>query len=233
MQTGEVVSFLAKTELFWQVDDASLEELARSAVERNYKKGQIVFTQGDPSGSLYFVMSGRVKVFVTSERGDEMVFITLGPLGCFGELALVDGLPRSATVEVVEACRLLVLQRDAVRRFMHDHPQVTDALLRMIGSLVRRLSDQAADFVFLDLHGRLAKLLIALAEENDEDGGKTPVVELPLTQSDLARMVGGTRQSVNQILHIFADRGYIELDRRKIVLKRLDALRRRGGVDIL
>lgn len=225
----EIVAFLKTTPLFGGLSESALEALSAHALVRSYPRGQIIFMQGDRGDALYLVISGRLKVYVQSERGDEMVLVTLGPPSTFGELALVDGEPRSATVEVVEACRLLVLERDPVRKLMREDPDVDDAFLRSLGALVRRLTDLAGDLVFLDLHGRVAKLLVGFCDEQEAFGDAHPwILDLALTQTDLARMVGGTRQSVNQILRSFEARGYLEMDRRRITLKKIDILRRRA-----
>jgi CRP-like cAMP-binding protein len=160
-----------------------------------------------------------------------MLLATLHRADTFGELAVIDGGPRSASAEAVEPTTLLVLARSALLEVLHDHPAVTDGLLRSLGVLARRLTDQAADLVFLDLHGRVAKLLVNLVDKNESGGGAGEVVlDLHLTQGELASMVGGSRQSVNQILRAFEQLGYLELQGRRMVVRRPDLLRRRAGL---
>ena len=171
-----------------------------------------------------------VKVFVTSERGDEMVLTTLHPPEVFGELALIDGGPRSASAEALEPAAALVLTRPTLLELLAQHPPLTDSLLRSLGAVLRRLTEQTSDLVFLDLHGRVAKLLLNLASEQENEEGEIVDLDLHMTQSDLAGMVGGSRQSVNQILQYFQGRGYIELDGRRVKLLRPDLLRRRAGL---
>jgi CRP-like cAMP-binding protein len=113
---------------------------------------------------------------------------------------------------------------------MREHPSLSDALLRSLGGIVRRLTEQASDLVFLDLHGRVAKILLALAEERGERHGDEMHLDLHMTQSDLAGMVGGSRQSVNQILRNFERRGYVDFHGRAVVVKRADLLRRRASL---
>ena len=173
------------------------------------------------------MVSGLVKVYRTSPDGDEMLLVTLGPAAVFGELPMVDGGLRSASAAAVEATTVLMINRAALLELLRTSPELVDGLLRSMGSMVRRLTDQAADLVFLDLHGRVAKLLLRLAEERGTDGQST--LDLHLTQSDLANMVGGSRQSVNQVLNSFERLGYVELDGRKIVIRKPDLLKRRAG----
>jgi len=229
MRTEQAAALLKRTQLFGELDEQTLAHLANKAVERSYKKGQLIFHQGDAGDSLFVVVEGLIKVFVTSEDGDEMVLVTLQPPDTFGELALVDGGSRSASAEALETTQVIALTRPMLLELLHAQPGVTEPLLRSLGRLLRRLTEQAADLVFLDLHGRVAKLLLQFTEERGTAGEAGVILDLHLTQTDLAAMVGGSRQSVNQILKTFEGRGYIEVRGRKIVVKRTDLLRRRSG----
>ena len=230
MRAEQAAVLLAKTNLFENLDDSARRSLAEVCVDRAYKKGQLIFHQGDLGEALFIVVEGHVKVFVTSEDGDEMVLVTLGPSDVFGELAIVDGGPRSASAEALEPTKVLALTRTVLLDLLRRHPQATDSLLRSLGSLVRRLTEQASDLVFLDLYGRVAKLLLGFAERQSGHEDGRVALDLHVTQTDLAAMVGGSRQSVNQILHAFERRGYLEFQGRKIVLRRPDELRRRAGL---
>ena len=230
MKPSEVKPFLAQTDIFGQLSDAALERLADKALERRFKKGQPIFYQGDPGNSVYVLVSGMVKVMVTSEKGDEMVLVTLESPATFGELAVIDGRERSASVEALEPSSVLVFGRDVLFELIREDASFAEGLLRSLGGLIRRLTDQAADFVFLDLHGRVAKLLLQFAETRGEKTDDGTVLDLHLTQGDIARMVGGSRQSVNQIIRSFENRGYLEVHRKVMVLKSLDLLARRAGL---
>jgi CRP/FNR family transcriptional regulator, cyclic AMP receptor protein len=230
MTPHEVAGVLGASRLFSGLDPDALDSLAARTVERTYKKGQLLFYEGDPGDSVFVVESGLVKVMVTSEEGEEMVLVTLRPPDTFGELSLVDGGSRSASAEALESTRVLVITRSVLLSLLESHPSVTDALLRSLGSLVRRLTEQAADLVFLDIHGRMAKLLLTLAEERGNHDGGEILLDLNLTQADLAAMVGGSRQSVNQTLHSFESRGYLKIEGRVIRLRNPTELRRRAGM---
>jgi CRP/FNR family cyclic AMP-dependent transcriptional regulator len=123
---------------------------------------------------------------------------------------------------------VLMLTREVLLEVLAEHPSLTDRLLRTLGTSLRRLTEQAADLVFLDLHGRMAKLLVGMAEDRGTKEGTEVVLDLHMTQTDLAGMVGGSRQSVNQILRSFERRGYLELRGRQIRLKQPELLRRRA-----
>ena len=229
MKTEQAASLLARTQIFGGIPEDILHHLAEASLERTYKKGQLVFHQEDSGDSLFVVVEGRIKVFVTSEEGEEMVLVVVRPPEVFGELALIDGGRRSASAEALETTKLLALDRKTFLELLQRHPALTDALLRSLGGVVRRLTGQASDFVFLDLPGRIAKVLVTLAEEQDGGDGDS-TLDLHMTQANLAGMVGGSRQSVNQILHDFERRGYLEIHGRQVALRRVDLLRRRAGL---
>ena len=179
------------------------------------------------------IASGLVKIFVTSTQGGEMVLVTLGEGDVFGELALVDGGPRSASAEALTAVDLVVLGRATFYSIMEGNLPLMEALMRTIGQQLRRISDQTADFMFLDLHGRVAKLLLRLLDRQSaatEQNTGEPTLDLHLTQSELASMVGGSRQSISQILHSLDRRGSIQIRGRHIAIRDIEALRRRAGL---
>ena len=231
MRTDAAMALLSRTKLFMGLGEPTLQALAERSVERSYPRHGRLFHQGDPGDGLFVVASGLVKVVVTSEDGEEMVLVTLGPGEALGELSIVDGGPRSASAEALEPTVALMITRVVLLELAARDRALTEALLRTLGGLLRRLTEQAADLVFLDLPGRVAKLLAGLAVER---GSPTPEgigLDAHLTQTDLAGMVGASRQSVNQILQGFARRGYLQVQGRRIVIHRLDLLRRRAGLD--
>ncbi|HEX3611345.1 MAG TPA: Crp/Fnr family transcriptional regulator [Sporichthyaceae bacterium] len=224
-RTG-AAELLAGAPLFAGVPAATLTRLAAAAIERTFRKGQFVFQQGDPGDSCYLIASGTVKVLTTSADGAEVIHCTLGPGDTFGELSFLDGGPRSAAVETLEECRLIVVLSTALDVVLAD-PSATRALLTYQGKLVRRLTEQAADLVVLDLPARLAKCLERMAETH---GVRTPEgirLEAALTQSDLAALVGASRPTVNQTLADFTRRGWIRGSGRNLLVTDVEALRRR------
>jgi CRP/FNR family transcriptional regulator, cyclic AMP receptor protein len=218
---------LRQTDLFGGLDETALLRLAEASRTRRFGRGQYIWFQGDPGDTLLVVCGGLVKVVLGSEGGEEAVLVTLGSCEVLGELALLDGQARSASVVAVEPTTALMLTRATVLDVMSRHPTVLDGMLRALGRLVRRLTEQTGDFVFLDLGGRLAKLLLRLAEGR-VSAGDGVVLDTGLTQSELAAMVGASRPAVNKVLHLFASRGLIRVDGQVIVLQDLAGLRRRA-----
>jgi CRP-like cAMP-binding protein len=229
MKAEQAASLLARTPLFAGLDESELQALGACARRRIYRKGEYIFHQGDTGDAVFVLTEGRVKVVFASEDGDEMILATLQPPEVFGELALIDGGPRSASIQTLEPTTVLTLARATLLDLMSRQPAVTDVVLRSLGRLVRRMIAQAGDLVFMDLHGRVAKLLLRLVDGLPEGPRDHFSLDLKMTQSDLAAMVGGSRQSVNQILHHFERRGYLRLEGHRLIVKDLEALRRRAG----
>jgi CRP-like cAMP-binding protein len=222
-----IAKVLAGTTVFAGLDAASLDVLADLAVVRHYKRGQFICQQGDPGDTLFVMLSGSVKVLVNSADGAQVLFCTLEPEDCFGELSFLDGRARSAAVETAEAVQVIALTRASLDSVLDANPAIARAMLVYLCDMVRRLSEQAADLVFLDLEGRLAKCLDRLAEDKgtvEVDGIR---LDLTLTQSDLASMVGSSRPSVNQALASFGRRGYLRMESRSILITDRAGLRRR------
>ena len=229
MDQEQAAALLSQTRIFGEIDEESIRKLAERATQRTYSKGQLIFHQGDLAGSFFVMREGLVKVFVTSEDGDEMVLVTLRPPDTFGELSLLDGSDRSASAEALEPTTVLELNRATFLEIVRSTPHMTEALLISMGAVLRRLTEQAADLVFLDLHGRVAKLLMSMADEHGNEHKDGIELDVKLTQTDIAAMVGGSRQSVNQILRSFEEREYLELQGRTMLIKQPDRLRRRAG----
>lgn len=225
----QIAATLGRTALFGGLDQPDLLQLAGAGRRHTYRKGAYVFQQGAPGDALFVLMEGSVKVLYTSEDGDELVLATHHPPDVFGELALVDGGPRSASVQTLEPSTAFVLTRPAVLDLVRRQPALVDGLLASLGTLVRRLTAHAGDLVFLDLHGRVAKLLVRLVEAHGTERDDSVHLDLGMSQSDLAAMVGGSRQSVNQILHLLERRGILEVAGRIVVVRDVPALRRRAG----
>lgn len=221
----EITAALRQVELFAALDNGALTELAAVARPREFQRGELLFVEGDLGDALLILVAGSVSVFRTSADGDRAALTVLEPPEVLGEIALLDGASRSASVEALETTTVLSLSRGEFFGLLRSHPGVLDPLMRQLGTMVRRLTEQAADHVFLDLAGRVAKVLLRLAGP-----GSPPAVAI--TQSRLAEMSGGTRQSVNQVLGGFAQRGLVHLEGRRVLLTDVAGLRRRAHLPV-
>ncbi len=167
---------------------------------------------------------------LSSDEGDEAIIATLHPGDFFGELSLLDGSPRSATAAAVEAAETLSLPRDTFLEALGRSAGLRDSLLRSLAGELRRLTGHVEELHFLDLSGRLASRLVRLANEADpgphrtDEGRLEATLEWPFTQSDLAAMIGATRQSVNRLLVDLVDRGLVRIERETLVIPDLERL---------
>jgi CRP/FNR family transcriptional regulator, cyclic AMP receptor protein len=225
--TGPAIEALERIQLFSGLAPADLVRLADGLRTRRFRRGEVLFHQGDPGDSLFIVNSGAVKIVLPSEEGDEAILTTVRPGSFFGELALLDDAPRSATAVAMEATETFVLRREPFRELIDTSPAARDALLAALAGELRRLTAHVEELHFLDMTGRLAALLARLAAESGipaDDGSIR--LDRPFTQGDLAAMIGATRQSVNKLLGMFVEDGLLRVDRDTIVVLDLAGLRR-------
>jgi CRP/FNR family transcriptional regulator, cyclic AMP receptor protein len=216
---------LATVPFFSGLDAASLDRVTRGMRTRRFRRGEVIFHLGDPGDALFIVVSGAIKIMLPSDAGDEAILATLRAGDVFGELALLDGAPRSATAVAIEASETAILPRAQFRELLATEPAIRDALLAALAAELRRLTNHVEELHFLDITGRLASRLARIANESGQtlpDGAIR--LPSPLTQGDLAAMIGCTRQSVNKLLGMFTDDGLIRLDRESIVVLDLDGL---------
>jgi CRP/FNR family cyclic AMP-dependent transcriptional regulator len=214
---------LARIPLFAGLDQSELASIARHAFVRRLGRGQVLFSQGEPSDYLFLVRSGRLRVFVASTHGEELVLSVSGPGSALGELSVLDREPRSATVEALETVELIAVPGDDARDLLETNPKALRAVAIALAAGMRRLSGTAADLVFLDLPRRLAKLLLAESVERP-DG--TVESRLAMSQTGVAARLGVTRQSLNRALSALAQRSWITVDGATIRLDDVAALTR-------
>ena len=227
-ETSFAIEALRRCALFAQVDDEILALCASSLRIRRYRKNETIFHQGDPGDSLYIVESGSVKIVLPSPEGEEGAIIaTLARGDFFGELALLDGAPHSATAVAIEPTEALVLRRDRVRRARRDRARSCgEALFAGLVTELRRLTGHVEELHFLDLPGRLASRIVRLARESQPDATDDVRLDWPFTQSDLAAMIGGTRQTVNRLLADMTAQDLVRLERDTLIIPDLDRLAR-------
>ena len=227
VETSFAVEALHRCALFALVDDRSLAMCAASLRVRRFRRNETIFHQGDPGDSLFIIESGAVKIVLPSPEGEEGAIIaTLGRGDFFGELALLDDSPRSATAVAVASTTALALRRDAFETLIDTEPGLRRELFAGLAAELRRLTGHVEELHFLDLPGRLASRLVRLAREQRPGATGEVRLDWPYTQSDLAAMIGGTRQTVNRLLSDLVAQGLIRLDRDTLVIPDIERLAR-------
>ncbi len=220
------IGSLAKIPFFAGLDPDALERVAAGMRARRFRRGEVIFHVGDPGDALFVIVDGEVKISLPSETGEEAILATLRSGDVFGEIALLDGSPRSASATAISLTETVVLPRDRFRELIATEAGVRDALLASLAGELRRLTTHVEELHFLDITGRLAARLARIAREGGARVGDDGTIRLPanLTQGDLAAMVGCTRQSVNKLLGQFTDDSLIRMDREGIVVTDLEGL---------
>jgi CRP/FNR family transcriptional regulator len=213
--------------LFGHAEEPVLDALTAALRIRRFRKGETIFHQGDPGDALFIVATGSVKVVLPSDEGAEPAIVAvLGAGEFFGELAILDGAPHSATIVALEPTETLVLHRDAFLGLIDSEPDLRRALLASLATEIRRLTGHVEDLHFLDLPGRLASRILRLAAaDGTAPTGSTSIPWL-YTQSELAGMIGGSRQSVNRLLADLVDEGIIRIERDVLTVTDLGRLAR-------
>lgn len=223
--TTQNVDFLATVPLFNGLDRSELEKFAEVTREKSYPKGSVILFEDDPGDSLFVVRDGRVKVVLIGEDGREVILGVLGVGEYFGELSLIDDRPRSAHVIAMEDSNLLVLRREDFRKRVESSPSVAWSLLTELSRRLRRADDKIGGLVLLDVPGRIARLLLDLAEESG-----TNAIEKTLTHQTIAQMIGASRETVSRAMKDFQDAGWITVERRRIAIADRAALEQRAQV---
>lgn len=197
------------------LNEEELRALSGRAQERSFAKNAIVLSEGDHSDSLYVILDGRVKVFVADADGNEIVLSTMGTGEYFGEMAL-DGRPRSACVMTTERSRFLVVPSAVFKDFLLNNPAVSVRVIENLIQRVRNLTKNVKSLALMDVYGRVARLLLELAQERD---GKL-IIDQPLTQQDIASRIGASRGMVSRILKDLTAGGYVSIQSGRIRLNR-------------
>jgi CRP/FNR family transcriptional regulator, cyclic AMP receptor protein len=221
--TTDVAAVLRNTALLGSMPTPDLERVLAVSRLRTLRRGQVVFTQGDPGDTLIVVVSGRVKVIVRSADGGELTLTIISAGGVFGELSIADGGPRSADAETLEESQLLLIPRETIQEICARVPPAAQALANSVAAMLRRLTEAVSDLVFLDLPRRVARVLASQAP--DDDG----VIRLKLRQEELAHQVGATRQSVNAAVRAFHKRGWLQIHDGAVIVTQASALDRFAG----
>jgi CRP/FNR family transcriptional regulator, cyclic AMP receptor protein len=205
---------------------SEVDELRHRGRQRHWPRGATLFTEGAPSDVVIILLAGRVKVYSLTEAGAEIVLAVRGAGSLLGDLAAIDGRPRSATVTALEQVDALVLTSTAFTDFLEATPRVTLMLLRMLTGRLRDADRKRVEFGAHDTLGRVARRLVELAERFGENAPDGVRITVPFTQDELAGWVGSSREAVTKALSRLRARGYIKTERRTITVRNIDALRK-------
>lgn len=208
------ITVLNEVELFAGLDESLLGDVLASTREERYRRGDVLFAEDDPPSELFVVVSGRIAIANKSVDGRESVVALMEAGDLFGEMGLFDGQGRSAEARALETSVLYVIPYEPIQALYRDHPQLLWRVVEMLARRLRAMDEALADSVFLDVTGRTAKRLLELAGDSDE-------FVLPITQEELAGLVGASRERVNKAIASFIRLGWIQqVDRRYVITNR-------------
>lgn len=211
-------AIFAGNSLFGGLPASDIDVLAGHARVVRYRKGSVIFARGDEGRSLMAIRSGTVRISATTAEGKEAVLNMLRPGQVFGEIALLDGKPRTADATAASDCDLLVLDRAEFLPLLRANPDLALRIIALLCGRMRRTSEQVEDVMFLPLEARLARALLRLAAEQGDGAGR-PARVVAVTQRDLGQMIGMSRESTNKQLSAWQREGWVRLAK--------------GGVEIL
>jgi CRP-like cAMP-binding protein len=225
--TSEPRDVLARTSVFASLDRRQLEQLGGLCVRKRYRAREVVLKKGDPALQLFVIVSGRLKALTSGSDGRQAALNIMGPGEVFGEVAVLDGQPRSATITAIEPCELLVIHRNELLHFLERSPSAALKLLEVLARRLRLLSERFEDSTFLEVPERLAKQLLRLCERYGVADARGAVrLDLKLSQQELGDLVGASRETINKQLRAWEAEGLLSQDAGKIVLHHPDRLKK-------
>jgi CRP/FNR family cyclic AMP-dependent transcriptional regulator len=219
-----LVPILQRVPLFANLGETELARVAEVARERGYPKNSVILFEDDPGDALFVVVTGSVKVVLIGEDGREVILSVLAAGDFFGEMALIDDEPRSAHVIAMEDASMLVLRREDFHQCLREAPSIALGLLRTLSRRLREADDKIGGLVLLDVNGRVARLLLRMADENDG-----VQITRKVTHHTIAQMVGSSRETVSRTMRELVDQGMLDVSRRAIAIKNRAALEALAG----
>lgn len=201
--------------LFSGLSAEIIERLCAHAKMKEIKRGATIFAKGEPGQSMFAVCSGTVKISVPSLEGKDAVFNFINEGGLFGEIALLDGHPRTADAIAITKCQLMMIDRRDFLPLIRSYPELATKIIDVLCMRLRHTSEQVEDIVFLDLPGRLAKALLRLAGDGDPSAKSQKIA---ITQREIGEVIGMSRESTNKQLRDWQRRKWIRLERGGIVI---------------
>jgi len=212
------VEFLRNVPILSDLETMDLETIAKVGVRKKYKKGSIILLEEEAGAALFVIVSGKVKIVRMDDDGREVILSILGESDFFGEMAILDGLARSASVVAISKSELFMIHRRDFLKLLHDFPSVAIALLKELTMRLRKADAQIKSLSLKDAAGRVANVVLQLADDIGKiRKGRVEIDELPL-QQDLANMAGTSRETISRMIHAFIREGYLEIERGTLII---------------
>jgi CRP/FNR family cyclic AMP-dependent transcriptional regulator len=215
-----IFSLLKDIPLFSSIGDEKIYELIEAGSFRKISKNTIIINEGDNSDSLFIICGGKVKVMIHDNEGREIILSLLGEGDYFGEMSLLDGEPRSACVMTKEPTRLLMINKEDFKNICLNNKELAFNLIKDLMKRLREANKKIESLAFLDVYGRVSRLLLQLAKPNDGPDNEKSVINERLTHQEIANMVGSSREMVSRILKKLSTEGYITIKKKQITIEK-------------
>lgn len=210
--------FLLRVPIFSELSKETLDKIEKVGQRKKFNKGEIILLEDDAGTALFIIINGKVKVSRSSNDGKEVILTILNADDFFGEMAILDGQKRSATVSAIEPSELFVIQRDDFINLLYAHPEISIVLLQELTRRLRNADMKIKSLSLKDAEGKVATVILQLADDIGKiKHGKVEIEKLPL-QQDLANMAGTSRETISRTLHSFAKKGLVEMDGNKLII---------------
>jgi CRP/FNR family transcriptional regulator, cyclic AMP receptor protein len=214
----ESMEFLRNVPIFGEIEESELVKIVRVGVRKKYKKGSIILLEEETGAALFVIVSGKVKIVRTDDDGREVILSILGENDFFGEMSILDGLSRSASVVAITKAELFMIHRRDFLKLLQDFPAVAISLLRELTMRLRKADAQIKSLSLKDAAGRVATVILQLADDIGRiRQGRVEIDEMPL-QQDLANMAGTSRETISRVVHMFIKKGHLEMLGNKLII---------------
>lgn len=222
----QYVDFLRKVPLFSDLTEEELRQLAGVVREQHYRKNVTLFRLDDPGNAFFILKSGLMKITMEDQSGREIILRMVYPTDFFGEMALLDGMPRSATVTTQEPCEALIIYRQPFLALIEQSPKILLNMTAVLSRRLRKMNDLIRSLVFFDVYGKVARVLLTLAAEKGRATEQGTVIDLRLTQQELAELAGMSRETMTRTLRDFQQAGVVRIESGIITILEIDMLHR-------
>jgi CRP-like cAMP-binding protein len=222
----QYVDFLRKVSLFSELSEEELRQLAGVVREQHYRKNTTLFHIDDPGNALFILKSGVMKITIEDQNGREIILRMVYPTEFLGEMALLDGMPRSATVTTQEPCEALIVYRQHFLELIDKSPRILLNMTTVLSRRLRKMNELIRSLVFFDVYGKVARVLLTLVAEKGRQTAQGTVIDLRLTQQELAELAGMSRETMTRTLRDFQQAGVVRIESGIITILELDMLQR-------
>lgn len=218
------VEILKRIPAFSQLEEADMQEISKITIERNFRKGAIIFMEGDPGEAFYFIKSGKVKVYKTTPDGREHIFTILSEGGVFAEVTLFNEIPYPASAEVLEDAEIGMIKNKELEDLIRRNAEIALQIIKVFSKKLFSSQQKVKELALGDTYMRIAKTLITFAEDHGVETSSGVEIRLNISRQELANMIGTARETVSRALSQFKKEGSIDIEGKKIIIKNMEKL---------